>query len=509
MKKLLQAFVYSTLALSFMGADIYAAKASKPNAAKAQVLQTFQGTVPGVAPFGDGYGQIVQLYNYKNNTYLYAVAPTAGEFGANSISAGAVYVYQSSGGKPSFSPLQILQTAGLLDQLGTESTFPANDWLFVSANGTPLGDIQPDFTLEDFTGAVLIYRLNKKTGMYEFVQVIDRNVPGLGDLTPLTQTNPLGAAFGNILSVDINGGWLFVGGISQSITEGSNTTFNCGKAYAFKLDPDTQSWKLAQTFTNPVSGLVANDNFATNVFVSGNFAVVTNGDDTVQPEAHVTNSSAYVYQLQNGQWNFVQQLQGDQPQSLSNSIGMFDGFGCSLWMSNDWMLVGAPFESTISKFNGAAYFFHYEYDPASHQNKWVKKQKVVSPDTTSQQQCLTVFNGVQITNNMAVIGAPGSAGPNGLYQGSVLVYELGKNNTWNFVNQLFDPNGLSYDYFGSGCSVLNNLVVGGTFPTMDQFLNDRGTVGLIGVNNGPGNRRDPGNPVPPFDNGKAVLFSIK
>ena len=435
---------------------------------------------------------------------MYAAAPTAQQFGDDSISAGAVYVYKSAanGNKP-YTPLQVLATNGLLDQLGTESSFPANDWLFLSANGTPLGDIQPDFTLEDFTGSVVIYRMNPSTGLYEFVAILDRNVPGLGDLTPLTQENPLGAAFGNILSVDINAGWLFVGDIPQSITENDVTTFNCGKAYAFQLDPVTQSWKLRQTFTNRVTGLVANDNFGCNVFVRGNFAVITNGDDTVQPQAHITNSSAYVYQLQNNQWTFVQQLQGDQTQSLSNSIGMYDGFGSSLWMDGNWMLIGAPFESTISKFNGAAYFFHYE------KGNWVKKTKVISPDTTSQQQCLTVFNGVQITGDMAVVGAPGSAGPNGLYQGSVLVYQLDKKKqAWDFVSQVFDPNGQSYDYFGSGCSVLNNLVLGGTFPTMDQFLNDRGTIGLIGVNNGPDNRRDPNNPVPPFVNGKAVLFSL-
>ena len=64
-------------------------------------------------------------------------------------------------------------------------------------------------------------------------------------------------------------------------------------------------------------------------------------------------------------------------------------------------------------------------------------------------------------------------------------------------------------HFGSGCSVLNNLVLGGTFPTMDQFLNDRGTIGLIGVNNGPGNRRDPNNPIPPINlNGKAILYDL-
>ena len=440
-KKMLQAILSAALAFCCMSAE--AAAAETKSTTSPQIVATFTGTVPGNPQFGDSYGQIVQLYNYKGSNYVYAAAPLAQQFGDDSISAAAVYVYKSgaNGNKP-YIPLQILETNGLLDQLGTESSFPANDWLFLSANGTPLGDIQPDFTQEDFTGSVVIYRMNPSTGLYEFVAILDRNVPGLGDLSPLTQDNPLGAAFGNILSVDINGGWLFVGGISQSITQNNVTTFNCGKAYAFQLDPITQSWKLRQTFTNPVSGLVANDNFGTNVFVSGSFAVVTNGDDTVQPQAHITNSSAYVYQLVNGVWTFVQQLKGDQTQALSNSIGMFDGFGCSLWMDGKWMLVGAPFESTISKFNGAAYFFHYE------NGQWVKKTKVISPDTTSQQQCLTVFNSVQIKGDMAVVGAPGSAGPNGLYQGSVLVYQLNKqNNVWNFVNQLFDPNGKSYDSF--------------------------------------------------------------
>ena len=505
MRKLLKVFILAAFALTFLVKGIYAEAFKDTNV---KVVQTFQGTVPGDPPFGDGYGAIVQLHKYCKQTYLYAVAPTAGEFGQDSISAGAVYVYRDSPNQHSFSLLQIIQTAGLLDQVGTESTFPAGDWLFISANGTPLGDIQPDFTLEDFTGSVLIYRLNKKTGFYEFVQVLDRNVPGLGGLTPFTEENPLGAAFGNILSVDLKAGWLFVGGISQSVTQDSNTVFNCGQVYAFKLDKHTQTWKLAQTFTNPVSGLIPNDNFGTNVFVKGKYAVITNGDDTVQPQAHVTNSSAYVYKLKRGQWVFVQQLQGDQSQSLSDAIGMFDGFGCALWMSDDWMLIGAPFESTISKFNGAAYFFHKEFDPISEKEFWVKRQKVISPDTTSQQQCLTVFNAVQITGNEAVIGAPGSVGPNGLYQGSVLVYKLDKHERWNFIAQLFDPEGKSYDYFGTGCSVRKHLVFGGTFPTMDQFLNDRGTVGLIGVDNGPDNRRDPSDPMPPFDNGKAVLFKL-
>lgn len=487
--------------------------------------QSFHGTIPGSPIFGSGFGTVVHLH--QNENYLFISAPFARA--ANEVVAGAVYVYKRVQGD--WELLQILETDGVTDHLGSLNVYTEGKWLFISAIGTPIG---PGTTIlqQNITGAIAVYKFSDQSEKYEFRQLIDKNIPGLEGLTPTSLAgldvtipaffNQQGASFGLTFSVNVKRGLLLVGAQYQQHSNDTGTLINSGSVYALKLS-ENDEWTFLQEIVSP-DGPAANDTFGANVKMCGDLAIITNGSIIQIPRLTIppflnpplpnTNSAVYVYQFRDCEWNFVQKLMGDQQNPAPIQTPLFcplctpqgcpipcpypaeisDSFGSSLALNCHWAVIGAGLEqlSPNGPLSGAAYIYRVARDHEGNKSL-VRTQKIVSDDPNAQGFALL---SLALNNKTLLISDPTHVGPQGqAQQGAFHVYNL-KKGKWVFSETIFDPDGGASEFFGFGVSATKNYILAGsgTFVTGVLFLNF-------------------GNPVIntpfPFQDGTAVVYKKK
>jgi hypothetical protein len=485
-------------------------------------LQTLTPTIAGSPAFGDSFGGAVKL----NGPFLFVGAPLAQP--NNKTISGAVYVYKSvidpqNPDQTIWQNSQIITTDGANDNLSAMKIESYNDWLFVSAVGTPIG---PNAAFPDtvqnqtFSGCVLIYRFDATSGQWQLWQRLDKYVPGLEKLANIDPqalnpaNNPFayqqGANFGFQMSLDAENGDLLVSALyqQQSDQDGS-PLLNSGSVFAFQLNQDTNTWNLIQELKNP-DGVSENDAFGSAVAVKNGLALISSAPSVLGPKP--VNSAVYLFSRQASGWNFQQKIIGDQTDpalvplnSLSplynypsgiTSIG--DAFGSSLALDNSWAMIGAGFEcgdmTAKWPFSGSVYFYQINRTPDSGAELSFT-QKVSSDDSTSSAFGL---HRVEFFNGMAFIQDSMRSGPNGApRQGGVVVYTL-QNNSWTQANTVYDPDGKAFDFFGSSFTVNNLFFIGGcNLFTGAYILNSHINVPPLA-------------PLPPFGDplavGKAVLF---
>lgn len=442
------------------------------NADTYSLTQTLSPSIAGTEGIGDGFGQTIKLYD----KWMFVSAPNASPDGKPN--AGAIYIYRRK--DSTWTNTQIITTGGTSDQLGSLQIEMQDNWLFVSAIGTPTGPIPSDIPSEqDFTGAILIYSYDPIDKLWKFSQSIDRNTLNLNELTPLSETQQ-GACFGLKFSVDTKTRMLLVGAQHQQGQDGSGASLiNAGAVFVLKLNEKKQ-WTVVQKITNP-DGVAANDTFGANICFKGRFALVSNAGIYMSPRIG-TNSSVYLYSYNGGQWNFLQKLTGDQagPTTITSpslgTIAVGDGFGASLAIDDRWAIIGSPLECRTAggPLSGAAYFYRLtKVDGVKQLNR---VQKIYSDDVSAQG---TSFVHVALQGETALISDPTRTGPAGQAQGGVMVFRF-KDNKWQHAHTLYDPNGSAFDYFGVSVSKFEKYYAGGDGPVLaGQFFANIGNPVVI------------------------------
>lgn len=423
---------------------------------------TLTSTIPGSPLFGDAYGLILHYHE----DYLYVGAVIARpDPNPDKLAQGAVYIYQRSGN--SWTPTQILVTEGTSDHFSANSIEARDDWLFISAIGTPIGGTQP-VADQDFTGSIQIYRRDHH-GQYQFVQAIDKTTPGLSGLSvaspdvainppPAPQLHEQGAAFGATFDLNEEGTLLLVGAPTQKNGE----LINSGQVFAFALEHG--HWVLKQTLVDP-EGATENGTFGGVVKISGGLAAVSTSALNLDFRS-TSNSKVHLYEYDEDlcQWVYLDTAHGDQTNTLSvfspafgNNVSLADNYGAVLAFSNKWLLVGAPFENLGSQsIKGAAYLYKVKNGKQGKRLEFV--QKIVSEDPDA----LMTGASVALEGKSALVGDPTRTGPLGqVAQGAIIVYRR-DGQTWTKDTDLFDENGAAYQLFGNGVEVQDKHLIGGT-----------------------------------------------
>jgi hypothetical protein len=218
-------------------------------------------------------------------------------------------------------------------------------------------------------------------------------------------------------------------------------------------------------YNAPYSGLVyvykyINSNYIHYATLSGfdaeewdNFGFsVSISDDVIvvgapwNKQNEISTGAAYIFTLVGDDW--VQQTK----------LVAFDGeeedyFGSSVEIFGDYIVIGAPWHNHNDVYSGAAYV--YKRDGSD----WTFQTKLVASDA----QAYDLFgSSVSINGDYIVIGARGS-------QGSAYIFTL-QGSTWVEQEKLIDEQGQSGDNFGCSVSIDNEFVV----------------IGAKGVNNARG-----------------------
>jgi len=174
-----------------------------------------------------------------------------------------------------------------------------------------------------------------------------------------------------------------------------------GVAYVYELQ--NEKWNYVQNITNPGGDWAYH--FARNLSVSGEYAMF----NSFRTDRSGSLDSVYVYKHSDGKWGLDQVITGESISSFGYS---FDVYG-------DYAIVGAPHESDT----GAAYIYQ------NVGGKWIKQQRL--SNTTGR----SFGRAVAISKNYAIV----SSGNQG-YNHPVYIY---RNENGNWVEKAQIKNHLS------------------------------------------------------------------
>jgi uncharacterized repeat protein (TIGR01451 family) len=204
-----------------------------------------------------------------------------------------------------------------------------------------------------------------------------------------------------------------------------------GSAYVFVRSGTV--WTEQQRLV--ASDGATDDHFGSSVSISGDTIVVGAPD-----QANATGS-AYVFVRTGTTWT-------EQQKILASDGAQNDGFGSSVSMDGDTVVVGAPFESVQL---GAAYVF------VRSGTTWSQQQKLAASDGAGADQ----FGfAVSLSADTALVGAPLEDAPGGLGAGAAYVF-VRSGTTWSEQQKLVAADGAAGDSFGWSVAVSGETAIVG------------------------------------------------
>ena len=377
-------------------------------------------------------------------------APAAARLGQNTLTITAIHAGMAKSYVVTLSRLPTVQQAYIkatntdaMDQFGGAIAF-SGDTLVVGAmwedsGATGVGGNQADNAATD-AGSAYVYRRSGSTWTFE--AYLKGSNTGAGD------------HFG--ASVGIDGDTVVVGATNEdsspaSVTAGTpdEAIGDCGAAYVFKRR--NGQWSQRAMLKAPDAAV--SKYFGTQVVVSGSTIAVS----------AINAHQAYVFTEQNGVWTLQAEFTGS-----NITTGIPGGFGASMGLSGDTLVVGAPAEdskstgvngnqsNTAAMSAGAAYVF------------------VRSGSTWSQQAYLKASNtesndyfgfAVGISGDTIVVGAEYEDG-NGLDQqdnsrlnsGAAYVF-VRSAGAWSQQAYLKSAAPYGGDQFGSAVAIKNDWIL--------------------------------------------------
>ncbi len=335
-------------------------------------------------------------------------------------------------------------------QLFTQDTLTANDYqpqdnfgqaLAVDGDWMVVGAPSDDTTNGVDAGGVYLYQRNSggSSGWNEVKKVV------AGD----------GAAsdfFGQ--AVSLSGDTVAVGAYQQD----SQAT-NAGAVYIFQRDqggPD--NWGQVTKIT--IADGVAEDYFGYSLALDGDTLVV----GAYQEDSRGTDAgAAYIFERNQGgtdNWGLTKKITGSDGESG-------DGFGYSVDIDADRVVVGAYKEDSQGTDAGAAYLFERGQGGA---NNWGQLKKLISPAWDPQGD--EFGTSVGIDDNRIVVGIPKSEADFG--SANVFEQNTGGTNSWGYHSTLAEEGGL----FGQAVAIEGDRILVGIPGVKNQWNIQVGLVYL-------------------------------
>ena len=190
------------------------------------------------------------------------------------------------------------------------------------------------------------------------------------------------------------------------------------------------------------SDAAAVDVFGTSVSISGDTAIVGADSDD---DNGFNSGSAYIFTRTGGVWS-------EQAKLIASDAAAGDGFGRSVSISGDTVIVGAL--SDDNGFNsGSAYIF------TRTGGVWSEQIKLIASDSTIGD----VFGwSVSISGDTAIVGVPGDNDLSGSPStGSAFIFTRSGEGVWSEQAKLTDVLGEAGDKFGESVSISGDTAIVG------------------------------------------------
>jgi len=262
---------------------------------------------------------------------------------------------------------------------------------------------------------------------------------------------PSDCSYGFGTAATIDGNVLVVG--DRADIDGES---DAGAAYVFRNDGT--GWVEEAKLLPPAAQ--ENRYFGASIAVSGDTTVIgASGDNELGGAA----GAAYVFRHVNGEWVLESKLTASDARTR-------DRFGSSVDISGHLVIVGAG-GNEVGEAEGAAYVFRREGAT------WIEEARLISPNPDNSG----AFGGaVRIEGNLAVIGDPNLADPDGSIPiGAAYLYRrVGE--TWTLVTNLSVPDLPQRTDFGGRVALSDGVVlVGAKFD--DEACGYDGTCSNTGA----------------------------
>ena len=274
------------------------------------------------------------------------------------------------------------------------------------------------------------------------------SVPGAAQVTKLIPGD--GAAhdyFGR--GVGLSGDRLVVGARGDD-DKGSGS----GSVYVYARQIDG-TWKQEHKLV--AADGAPGDGFGSSVAIDGNLVVVGSPFDD---DKGTTSGSVYIYARQNdGGWK-------EQAKLVASDGAASDDFGLTVAISDNWVLVGSPFDDDKGTTSGSAYVFTRNAD-----GTWKQEAKLVAKDGAKDDN---FGYSVAISGKRLIVGAYGDD-DKGSRSGSAYVYSRQGNASWQQEAKLVADDGAIDNYFGMSVSISGVRLVVASYGD-DQKDSDAGSV---------------------------------
>jgi len=245
------------------------------------------------------------------------------------------------------------------------------------------------------------------------------------------------------LSVAISGDTVVVGAEHHD-----DLGFASGAAYIFERHlGGLDNWGQIAELT--ASDGEKDDRFGRGVAISGDTVVIgASGDDV-----GTSSGSAYIFERHFGgpnSWGQVAKI------NASNGVGIM-GFGSVTKISGDTIVVGASRDGELGDDSGAAYVFQRD---ATNPSSWGQVAKLLASDGASHDG---FGGSVAISGDTVVVGAmyDDDIGPES-GSAYIFERDAGGSDNWGQVLHLTAPDGMTRMYFGESVGIADDRVVVGS-----------------------------------------------
>jgi len=179
------------------------------------------------------------------------------------------------------------------------------------------------------------------------------------------------------------------------------------------------------------------------VSISDDYACV--GAPGVTVNDTIDQGKVYVFERSGVTWSLQDSL-------IASDGGTSDHFGQKISISGDYLIIGVPDHNIGGDYNvGKAYIFHRTG------SNWDEEAILVAPAGAAQDW---FGNGVSISGDYAVVGAPHHDTGGNSDQGKVYVFHR-SGSTWPLEDSLIATDGASSDWFGYSVSISGDYAVVG------------------------------------------------
>jgi hypothetical protein len=132
-----------------------------------------------------------------------------------------------------------------------------------------------------------------------------------------------------------------------------------------------------------------------------------------------------------------------------------DVLGSSVAISGNFAIVGAPVNASSGPVSRKGSASIYQFNGTN----WVFFQKISDPNSTNSRDYFG--NSVAISGDHIIVGSPAKKIGSNIFQGSVSFFKY-DGTSWIFQQNVSDPDGATFDGFGTSVSIFGNDAVAGT-----------------------------------------------